>query len=239
MVGRIVGVAGFLALGLIVTPGRTEPAKADGDSQPWTTAFNEDLRDLGPTGRNPYFILEPGYRLVLKKGDIQLTKTVLAETKTVDGVETRVVEEKETKGGQVTEIARNYFAISRRTNSVYYFGEDVDFYENGKLTNHEGAWLSGVGGAKFGLMMPGTPIVGGRYYQEVAPKVAEDRAEIVSTTHTAETPAGTFKNCVRTEDTTPLEPGVKEYKCFAPGVGLVMDDKLELIQYGFMKAAAN
>src|SRR5262249_51522513 len=34
----------------------------------WTTEFAVDRKDLGPTGRNPYFILEPGYTLVLEAG---------------------------------------------------------------------------------------------------------------------------------------------------------------------------
>jgi hypothetical protein len=244
MFWRTVGVTGSLALliALFATApgGHTRPQDrapekpaADPDRRTWTTDFGEDPRDLGPTGRNPYFILEPGYTLVLKKGDVELTKTVLNDTKMVDGVLTRVVEEKETKKGKITEVALNYFAISKRTNSVYYFGEDVDFYEDGKVVSHEGAWLSGVKGAKFGLMMPGTPLVGGRFYQEIAPKVAEDRAEILSTSETIEVPAGTFKNCLKLEETNPLEPGAKEYKYYAPGVGLVQDDNLELIKHGF------
>jgi hypothetical protein len=76
--------------------------------------------------------------------------------------------------------------------------------------------------------------VGGRFYQEIAPKVAEDRAEILSTNETAETPAGTFKNCLKMEETNPLEPGSKEVKYYAPGIGIVIDDKLELVKHGFL-----
>jgi hypothetical protein len=35
---------------------------------------------------------------------------VLDETKTVDGVETRIVEERETVNGKPIEVSRNYFA---------------------------------------------------------------------------------------------------------------------------------
>ena len=55
-----------------------------------------------------------------------------------------------------------------------------------------------------------------------------DRAEIVSLTETLKTPAGEFKNCLKTEETTPLEPGSKEYKLYAAGVGLVEDGTLKL-----------
>src|SRR3989442_7671453 len=85
----------------------------------WTSRFLMEGDELVSSGRNPYFILEPGYQLVLEGGGTQLIITVLNETKIVDGVETRVVEERETKNGQLIEVARNYFAISRRTNDVF------------------------------------------------------------------------------------------------------------------------
>jgi len=244
MVARRVGIAGlFAALIALIAfgpPGRTESqdkappkdTKADKDGGSWTESFLVEPGELGPTGRNPYFILEPGYYLVLRKGNEELTVTVLDETKKVDGVETRVVEEKETKNGKLVEISRNFFAISKRTNSVYYFGEEVDIYEDGKVVSHDGAWLSGVKGAKFGLMMPGTPLVGGRYYNEIAPDVAMDRSVILSMTETVETIAGTFKNCLKIEETTPLEPGNKELKYYAAGIGLVNDANAELVKYG-------
>ena len=198
----------------------------------WTAEFGIEKDELASTGRNPWFVLEPGYQLVLEGGNEQLTITALNETRIVDGVETRVVEERETKGGQVVEVSRNFFAISRQTNSVFYFGEEVDIYRNGKLVNHEGAWLSGEKGAKFGLMMPGIVLLGARHYQEIAPGEAMDRAEIVSVTETFQTPAGEFSNCLKVEETTPLEPDEKEYKRYARGIGLVQDGSLKLVKYG-------
>lgn len=198
----------------------------------WTTDFPIEKQDLAATGRNPYFILEPGYYLVLKGGDVELTMTVLNETKMVDGVETRVVEERETKRGKLMEISRNYFAISKRTNDVFYFGEDVDIYKGGKVVSHSGAWLSGVKDARFGLMIPGQPSLNARYHQEVAPGVAMDRVEIVSLSETVKTPAGEFTNCLKLEETTPLEPGVTDYKYYAPGIGMVQDGLLRLATFG-------
>src|SRR3984893_3086434 len=64
--------------------------------------------------------------------------------------------------GQPDEVSRNYYAISKRTNSVSYFGEEVDMYKNGKVVSHEGAWLAGTGGARFGLMMPGLALLRAR-----------------------------------------------------------------------------
>lgn len=187
----------------------------------WTTDFSAEKPELVSSGRNPYFILEPGYFLVLEGGDVRLVITVTHQTKKVDGVECRVVEERETEGAKLVEVSNNYFAVSKRTNSVYYFGEDAG-----------GAWLSGRQGARFGLMMPGLPLVKARHYQEIAPGVAMDRAEIVSVSETVKTPAGEFKNCLKVEETTPLEPGAKEYKYYAPGIGLVQEGSLKLVKYG-------
>jgi hypothetical protein len=187
-------------------------------------------------GDNPYFILQPGYRLTLKGTEsgrnVQLIVTVLDETHVVDGVATRVVEERESQNGELVEVSRNYFAFDPATKDVYYFGEDVDVYKRGKVVNHEGSWLAGVNGARFGLMMPGTPAVGQKHFQEQAEGVAMDHAEIVSLTERLATPAGTFERCLKTKETTPLEKGAVEYKLYAPGVGLIKDGGLVLVSRG-------
>jgi hypothetical protein len=190
--------------------------------------FNVDKINLADKGSNTYMILKPGYKLILTDGKDNLTITVLDETKTVDGVRTRVVEERETKDGKLDEVSRNYFAIDKATGDVYYFGEDVDMYDgNGKVTGHEGGWLSGLNEAKFGLMMPGKPKVGSRFCQELAPKVAMDRAEVVSISETVKVPIGTFKNCLKTTESSSLESGVED-KLYAPGVGLLKDGGFKL-----------
>jgi hypothetical protein len=190
--------------------------------QDWRTTFTVDTARLADAGRNPYFILEPGYRLTFEHGKDTLIITVLGETKVVDGVKTRIVEEKETSGGQLAEISRNYFAIDSTTKDLYYFGEDVDEYKNGKVTGHSGAWMSGVNGAKFGLMLPGTPRQGDKYYQEQAPKVAMDRAEILSVTESLKVPAGVYTGVLHTRESSGIESG-SEDKWYAPGVGLIKD----------------
>jgi hypothetical protein len=195
----------------------------------FTSTFAVDRSDFSSTGRNPYFVLEPGYALTLEGGKTRLVITVLPETRKVDGVDTRVVEERETENDQLIEVSRNFFAIHTKTNSVFYFGEDVDMYRNGKVTSHEGAWLSGVAGARFGMMMPGLPLLKARYYQEIAPKVAMDRAEILGIGETLKTPAGTFTDVLRTLETTPLEPLARELKYYANGVGLIQDGDVKLV----------
>ncbi len=220
---RIVGPAIVIAATAALLAAEA-PQKAD-----FRSTFSVDKAKLSSTGRGTYFILEPGHTLHFQSGKDTLIITVLGETKVVDGVATRVVEERETEGGQLVEISRNYFAIDNATGDVYYFGEDVDMYKNGKVTGHEGAWLSGVNGARFGLLVPGAPRVGDRYYQESAPKVAMDRAEVVAITAEIKVPAGVFKNCLRTKESSALESG-SEDKYYAPGVGLIKDADFALVK---------
>jgi hypothetical protein len=201
----------------------------------WQKEFAISKCNLVTTGRNEYFVLEPGFQLVLEGGDTKLQITVLNETKVVDGVTTRVVEEKEWKDGKLYEVARNYFAMCEQTKDVFYFGEDVDFYENDKVVKHDGTWLAGKSGNKAGLLMPGAPQLKMKYYQELAPGVAMDRAEIVSLTETCKTPAGTFSKCMKVKEGSAIELTATEYKYHAPGIGLVRDEDLQLIKYGFIK----
>ena len=199
----------------------------------FTDTFGIERCTFASRGRNPYFILVPGHRLEFEGEDkgavVHLTITVLEDTLAVDGVQTRVVEERETEDGQLVEVSRNYFAVCTETDTVFYFGEDVDNYENGVVDNHDGSWRAGVDGARAGVIMPGLNLVGARYFQEIAPDVALDRAETVSVTETLSTPAGSFENVLKTKETTPLEKGVKEFKFYAPGVGLIRDADLDLV----------
>lgn len=199
----------------------------------WQKQFGISKCSLSSTGRSRYFVLEPGFRIVLEGGDGKLAVTVLDETRVVSSVETRVVEEREWNDGKLIEVSRNYFAFCPATKDAFYFGEEVDDVENGEVVGHAGAWLAGENGARAGLIMPGRPKVGMKYYQEIAPDVALDRAEILAFDETFETPAGVLTGCLRTEEGTALDPGEKEQKTYAPGVGLVQDENLLLTGYGF------
>jgi hypothetical protein len=223
----IVGIAVLVfSIGLVAVCPAAAIEKAD---TAFATDFHVEKANLESKGTNPYFILEPGYVLHFKSDKATLVIKVTEKTKLVDGVETRVVEEWEGEDGKPLEISQNYFAIDKNTKAVYYFGEDVDMYKNGKVVNHEGSWLSGAKGAKFGLMMPGKPKVGEKFQQEIAPHVALDRCEIAALDKKIETPAGTFEKCLESKETSALESGTGA-KYYAKGVGLVKDDEFVLVK---------
>ncbi len=195
----------------------------------WRDQFNVNKAALAATGNNSHLPVAPGKVLRLGHGNERLTVTFLPETKKIDGVTVAVLEEREEKDGQLVEISHNFLATDPMTGDVYYFGEDVDNYKDGKIINHDSAWLAGEKGARFGLFMPGKPKKGDRFYQEIAPKVALDRVEVVSVDETVKTPAGTFQHCVHLRETTPLEPDVS-HKYYAPGIGMIKDDEFELTE---------
>ena len=159
---------GIIALvAVLVTAGCTISTTPTGKSlaaaaptSEWQEDFGIAKRRLVATGRNPYFILEPGFQLVYASEDEKLIITVLNDTMDIAGVTTRVVEEREWKHGKLIEVSRNFLAMCKDTKDVFYFGEDVDMYDGQKITSHDGAWRAGVSNAKPGLLMPGSPRVG-------------------------------------------------------------------------------
>jgi uncharacterized membrane protein YkoI len=215
-----------------VTSAEETPAAEQGKK--WTKSFNLENCTFSTIGRNRFFVLEPGHQLVLQSNEEKVVITVLDETKKIGEVKTRIVEEREEKDGKLVEVSRNFFAICKEHGDVFYFGEEVDDYKDGKIVAHSGAWRADEADSQAGIIMPGTILLGARHYQEIAPN-AMDRAEIISDDVTMVTPAGTFKNCIRVEETSGLDPDEKCYKTYAPGVGLIQDEDLLLISYSKAK----
>lgn len=207
-----------------------EKASRSSKGKKWTDSFHPEDCTFASAGGNRFFSLQPGHRLVLQGAREKVVITVLDETKIVGGVETRVIEEREEENGKLKEVSRNFFAICKQHGDVFYFGEEVDDYEDGKVVQHTGAWRADEKDSQAGIIMPGTILLGARHYQEIAPN-AKDRAEILADDVTLKTPAGTFKNCLRVEETSGLNAAEKGYKTYAPGVGLIQDEDLLLIEY--------
>ncbi len=233
---RTIATLGLAAFLLPASAGAGAPPGSGNED--FTSSFRLQDCEFETTGDdNPFFILEPGRQLVYEAEDDSLFITVLQEIRRITlkiggqmrTVRTRVVEEREFDENGLKEVSRNYFVICDETSDVFYFGEDVDIFEPGQPVSHDGAWLAGRGGAKPGIIMPGTFLLGSRYFQEVAPGVALDRAEHTAQGFPVQTEAGNFKGCVEVTETTPLEPGSESVKVYCPGVGLVMDGDLELV----------
>ena len=222
----------FIALAFVSVYGQTNPEKH------YTESFDRENCHFFTQGYSPYFFIRPGYRLTFRgvedKDTTVLVITVLNDIKTIGNVETRVIEERESVNGKLAEVSKNYVALCKESGSIFYFGEDVDIYKGDSIVSHSGSWKA-EGNNKPGIMLPGMPMLGARYYQEIAPGIAMDRAEIVSMSDSMETPAGTFTSIMKILETTPLDPKDKSYKYYVQGVGLVKDGDLVLIKYEMVR----
>lgn len=181
------------------------------------------------TSTNPYFPMEVGSEWVLEGGDERVVITVLDETETVAGVTTRVIEEREFEDGELKEVSRNFFAQAS-DGTVCYFGEDVDNYQDGEVVSHESEWRADAPGSRPGIIMPGNPRPGVTFQMEAAPGAAEDTGKVLELGSSTEVPAGTFAETLRLEEFDLLDDE-KEEKVYAKGVGILVDEDLELVSH--------
>ena len=174
---------------------------------------------------NPFFTLTPGTITVLEGENedgepVRVTEEVLSSKKIVMGIESTSVLVKEWENGELVEETEDWFAQDIEGN-VWYMGEAVTDFENGKVAGHDGEWEGGVDGAIPGILMPAEPRVGMFYRQEFLPGEAEDLAEVLSLNETITVAFGTFDNVLKTKEWNPLEKDSEEYKYWAPGVGFL------------------
>ena len=201
-----------------------------------------DAGEFTTTIDNPYWPMRPGSRWVYRETDGQggtqrVVVTVTPRTKTIMGIEARVVHDIVTEGNQVIEDTFDWYAQDADGN-VWYMGEATKEFEDGKLKTTAGSWEAGVDGAQPGVIVPAQPKPGMAYRQEYYKGEAEDAAEVLSVDERAEVPYGSFDRVLLTKDSTPLEPKLLEHKFYAQGVGPVLaltvsggSDREELIRY--------
>lgn len=189
---------------------------------------------------NVYFKMPVGKKMIFEAksedGLERIEVEIINEQRTIMGVETQVYWDRVWKNGQLREETKDYLAQDKAGN-VWYFGEAVDNFENGKLKDHRGAWLAGTGGALPGIWMKAAPKIGEEYRQEFLKGEAEDMGRIVSTGETVTITAGTFSGCIKTLDWSPLDGETKEQKTYCPKAGglvleedLVSGERMELIE---------
>lgn len=175
---------------------------------------------------NPYLPMTPGTRWVYRSrtaDGVEVIKvTVMEETKLIQGITATVVRDRATLDGKLIEDTFDWFAQDRLGN-VWYLGEDTTSYEPGTSPSQEGSWEAGVDGAQAGLAMPAHSEIGRSYRQEFKKGEAEDIGVVLDRTGRVHVTAGAFKRVWMTQDTTPLEPDLIEYKFYAPGVGQVLE----------------
>jgi hypothetical protein len=214
--------AAVLSLTLTASQGAAQPAAQAIEPADFSAAITNPLFPLSSIGPKVFEgeSTDPDTGEVVEE---RLESRVLPETRVVAGVTVTVLEEKAFEDGELVELALDFFA-QHSDGSVYYFGEEVDNYEDGQLKDHAGAWLAGEGANQPGIIMPAAPQLNQTYQQEDAPGVAEDMATVLALDETVTVPSGTYTGCMKTREFTPLEPGIEEFKWHCPGVGLVKEE---------------
>jgi hypothetical protein len=152
---------------------------------------------------------------------LQETIRVTDQTKKIaDGVTARVVRDVVYDHGKPSEITDDWYAQDKEGN-IWYFGENTATLENGKW-DRSGSFEAGKNGADAGIAMAAHSYVGLTYREEYYKGHAEDRTKVLALGQQVEAPAGHFTDAILTDDYSPLEPTVSEYKLYAEGVGPVV-----------------
>lgn len=178
---------------------------------------------------NTFFPLPTGatwaYEEETEDGLVRIDVEVLSGTRDINGVQATRVRDTETLDGILVEDTEDWFAQDSEGN-VWYLGEDTCEFEDGECVDTAGSWEWGREGALPGIIMKADPEVDGqRYYQEFFEGEAEDVGEVVDVGDSVTVPAGTFTGCVRTHDTSTLDPELDEFKTYCPGVGVVQTEE--------------
>src|SRR5262245_7650578 len=180
---------------------------------------------------NKWFPLKPGTQYAYsgfsrqgkKRVPHRLVMTVTDLTKVIDGVRTVVVWEVDYKAGKLLETELVFLAQDKEGN-VWHLGQYVETYDDVEFQGGR-VWLSGMEGARAGIMMQADPRPGTRSYsQGYSPRPYNwtDRGKVDQVGQ---------KTCVRTgcyEDVLVIaessaEEGAdaEQLKYYAPGVGYV------------------
>ena len=183
---------------------------------------------------NPYLPFMPGIETVLSGSFIDngetttevLQRRVLSGRVNIGGIDAVVVRDRALVNGVKREDTFDYYAQDT-TGNVWYLGEDATNYvydANGNLigTNNKSTWRTGVNGGLPGYAMPGPTPIGFEYYQEFA---AADGALDIGQTYglnlTLNTVLGQLGGVQQVFETSLVDPTLREFKYYAPGIGLV------------------
>lgn len=224
----------FMAIAALVAIGSSALAGCGGGEKTKTTAAvthtKFDPANFGKPGTsiNPYFTLVPGTQRVRegftdvgkRRVPHQVTTTVSDVYRTIAGVRTVAVFDYEVDGGQVTQTSIDYVAVDKSGN-LWVLGGYTEEYQGGRYVSALNPWLSGVNGARAGILIQGNPKVGGPFYAVAKPGADEgDVAEVVQRGASRCLPFRCFSDVLVVREGKASAPN-NEFKYYARGVGQV------------------
>lgn len=117
--------------------------------------------------------------------------------------------------GRIHEVAIDWYAQAD-DGSVWYFGEDVFNYEDGKVADTKGTWVAGDT-TPAAMIMPAQPRVGNVYRPENAPGIAFEEVRVDKVDQDVAGPSGNISGAIEVNELH--MDGTREGKVFAPGYG--------------------
>ncbi|HYM57220.1 MAG TPA: hypothetical protein VES79_04590 [Solirubrobacteraceae bacterium] len=203
--------------------GSSAPAKVSQDR------FDPDNFGDRVTATNKYIPLKPGTQTV-REGRVNIghrrlahrvVTTVTDVFKEVDGVRTVSVLDQDFNGGEIAEQSLDFLAEDKQGN-VWYHGSYTEAYEGGQFVNAADGWLTGLKGARPGILMKADPRTGTPAYSPARPPGGEaDAAQVVKTGQRECVPFKCYKGVLVIQEGSESQPD-EEYKYYAPGVGQIM-----------------
>ena len=217
-----------------VGEGRYDPEFEEAD-------FDTDFRNL--TNPNPYFPLGIGNRWEYRSAEETDVVQILNRTKLIDDVRCIVQRDEVSEDGVITEGTNDWFAQAK-DGTVWYCGEETAEFETfegdrpmkPELVDIDGSFKAGRDGDKPGIIFLANPMPGQVYIEESSLGNAEDATKILSIDYSyGKNPKLDQlvppklaqllckKDCVVTQNTSSLEPGVIERKYYASGIGVFLE----------------
>ena len=214
----------MILVGVLAACSQTTTQTKEATAVPYAVTL--DPNDFVSVVENPYLPRIPGTKYIYEsrtdEGVELIEIEILAETKEILGIAATVMRDNVYLNDEVIEDTFDWFAQDQDGN-VWYLGEDVSNYEDGKLADKQGSWEAGLDGAQPGIVMFGDPAahIGETVRQEYYKGEAEDMTQLLSIGESVSIPLGSFDNVLNMLDTMPLEPNLREEKYYAQGIGVV------------------
>lgn len=199
-----------------------------------TVDYANQLEDFNPSNfsdptdiDNQWMPLKPGMQYIYegvteedgetKEHRVIITVTDL--TKSIDGITTVVTWDEDYSGGELVETELAFYAQDNDGN-VWRMGEYPEVYENNKLVEAP-AWISGLKGARAGIMMGADPQMGTQSFsQGWGPAVGfTDRWQVDQVDQKACVPVDCYEGVLIIAEFSEEEPDAFQLKYYASGVG--------------------
>jgi hypothetical protein len=171
---------------------------------------------------------EDGVRVRVVRRLLDRTRRFTHEGQRVDAA---VIEDRAFEAGELVERTLDYFAQGDG-GTVWYLGEHVDNYEDGKVVDHGGTWLYGKHTDRMGVAMPAHPRVGTRWRHEDVPGVTRESDEVIAILDRVTVRGETYRRVLKVRERIRPERE-REIKLYAPGIGNIRerppDGRVELV----------